>query len=1082
MGEVNLHVFRSLFADSWLSCEKTAVLQGGLLLANQLRQPEQLCTMRKEDWAKIGKPIIQAVTEICRQVRGGYDDRIHWRKKTLCILWSKLLEVEKGEDIDVRWMENPLFAVQNSLPEINHSVLYELVKALGLSKIYVELLLCFQPSEMGIEVQRLVKHITNCTTEKDVQLLLEVWWELLKGRGGQKDTLDQLFSEQCANFTRSSTDPSLQASKRFKPDPESQVPPLCIVSTLLCGLKEVKDHIKTPDMCHFALSNCLDTLYTSYLLDHATDLSIENKLEVISRLVMLKNTHDGAEGFDLVEAICEAHQELAAILTPTQYKPFGITLVQALQIAIEVTSGWEEKGLLTLTHINDPIYSVVRLKNSLKRVIESLEKLALPETMAGNKQMVTALTNMLKNLATSVTFPDPESSLVEKACVAIAITDNRLEGFQRLPELFASELNWAFNVPEWLTCLERNKSAFQHKDLIMKLVSTLIAKCQTDADVKCSKKLKEIIVDIFSQLSLSDKNETLAEMLAISPKGLHGCLPKSVMIGFEEELNLAFNCIIQSGAESSLSSAVSAVARVAFQNPEATLCRCCHLAVMNLGTHTLIAKLLQQLPGLRSPPGQPKETRKPEGNLLCSCLLKTVRNKLSTSQEEDQLLSFVGALMEPSISGARGEKLSFLHPAEVLGNFVLSNLISSSSQSSYSLEMCLRLLQSSLTRDLQTESTHWVMNCSPFPLLYCLSQLLNETVRCWEESPENKLCLSMECKELLISALRTLGEVIGKEVSLAPSVWSRALSWLYGRVEQLDWTVRFHLKEVWGDHFKYEVPSSLMSVCNLPDHEWSGLNLPQYGHGTGLLAWMECCCLSDHVQRTMLDSLSLDQRNPDEVSMFSKGFLLAISQTLPWCTIGEWERLLRAIRELLVSGKLHVPFSLEYIDFLPLLDLRSFAYEMRLSVLLLRVFQLLCGSSCSGWLPPQGWAHAERLYACAVREIIGSLKAKVPLPTTANSPKVAKTDGKAGSEEVLFVLSQLFCHVVHVQVMMQGGAEPLFLCALEILSHYEAVVTAYPKSSSALQDENTRHFLTTIANNLENAEMKAVLHQKIAQL
>lgn len=69
------------------------------------------------------------------------------------------------------------------------------------------------------------------------------------------------------------------------------------------------------------------------------------------------------------------------------------------------------------------------------------------------------------------------------------------------------------------------------------------------------------------------------------------------------------------------------------------------------------------------------------------------------------------------------------------------------------------------------------------------------------------------------------------------------------------------------------------------------------------------------------------------------------------------------------------------------------------------------------------------------------------------------------------------------QVMMPGGqCEPLFLSSLEILSHYEAIMTAFPDSSSPLESDNTRHFFSTITDNLKNQEMKAVLQQKIAQL
>lgn len=66
--------------------------------------------------------------------------------------------------------------------------------------------------------------------------------------------------------------------------------------------------------------------------------------------------------------------------------------------------------------------------------------------------------------------------------------------------------------------------------------------------------------------------------------------------------------------------------------------------------------------------------------------------------------------------------------------------------------------------------------------------------------------------------------------------------------------------------------------------------------------------------------------------------------------------------------------------------------------------------------------------------------------------------------------------------MPGGQCEPLFLSSLEILSHYEAIMANFPESSSPFESANTRLFFTTITDNLENAEMKAVLQQKISQL
>lgn len=1064
-------------SESWLNCEKTAVLQGGFLLANQLCQPQPLSALRKEDWKHIGRPIVQAVTEVCGQLCETNHDRLHWRKRILCIVWSKILENEKGEDVDIRWKENPLFAIQNSLPDLNHTVMLELIKSMGFFSIYVELVQCFESVQQCTELERLVKHVTRDSTDADVKFLLEVWWELLKGRKETDDNLDQIFTAQCVRFTRTLPDCSPQASKRFKPDPDSDVSTTCVMSILFQGLKDIKDAIISSEMCYFALSNCLDMLYTFCLLNHATDLPAEVKIQNIARSVGLRKRNNPLEGVDLIQAICESHRDLAAILTPAQSKPCGITLVQAMNTVLEVIHAWENRGLLRMP-TNEPSALAIRLKDSLGRVLKSLE--VQSGNLKENAETINSLKKTLEDLLASLSFSVPESPSNEVASVVIKIIDSKMKGFEDLPKLFASKLSQTFNDAEWLSCLERNKDTFQQKDLVMALVSSLISKCQSDADVKHCKKLKDIVVEVFSQLPVPDKNGILSEILTLSKKGLHGCLPNSVTTGYEEELNLAFNCIIQGEAKSSLSSAVNAVARVAFQNPEATIQRCCHMAVVNLGAHTLLAQILQQLSGLMSTSRDLSGTNNKEYNLLCRCLQDTMWNKLSSLQEEDQFLCFLSALMESKITGQRGER-SFLLPEDIVHAFVLPYLSFSCPQPCR-LEVCLRLFQSALAHMSTDDAPHWIMNCSPFALLYCLAQLLNNSSKCWEKQLEGDIVLSLECKEMLISILTTVSKAVGKEVAQAPSTWSRALSWLYAKVEELDWTVRIHLKEVWREHFKYEVPSSLMAVSELSEQEWSGLVLPHYGQGTGLLAWIECCCLSDHIREIMLDSLCLNLLNPEEVTMFSKGLLVAVSQVLPWCTVGEWQRILKVLHDLLQSDKLHVPYSLEYVDFLPLLDLRSFAHELQVSVFLLRMFQLLCGSSCAGWLPPQGWAHVGRLCATAMRGIIDSVKNKVPLLSTTTSPKSHIMSSGNLSKEVLFVLTQLFCHVLHVQVMMPGQPEPLFLCALDILSHYEAVMSAYPKSSTALQLANTRHFLTTITDNLQCTDMRAVLHQKIAQL
>lgn len=96
----------------------------------------------------------------------------------------------------------------------------------------------------------------------------------------------------------------------------------------------------------------------------------------------------------------------------------------------------------------------------------------------------------------------------------------------------------------------------------------------------------------------------------------------------------------------------------------------------------------------------------------------------------------------------------------------------------------------------------------------------------------------MDTTEQLVLVLSSLAQVVGAEVSSAPSSWSRALFWLYNKMEDLDWTVRFLLKPVWGEHFKNEVPSSLLDVCDLPEQVKTSCHLSQPLQSKSLLQFV----------------------------------------------------------------------------------------------------------------------------------------------------------------------------------------------------------------------------------------------------
>lgn len=675
------------------------MLQGAFLLADKLCQPSSLSALQKADWSTVGRPILEALREISQQndlvAQPTTALCVSWIKKALCVVWLKLLASEAGEDVEVAWRENSFFPLQNSLPEVNQVVLLEMVKSTAAAQTFADLLLCLPPPQIYAELEKVVQHVmSGSTTEDDVRIFLEVWGELWKGQheekaaaGVGKDDMEMAFAKQFASLSAQSPSLSARAAKRLKLDQEElteSLPATDILHLLLNALRDNKNHISTTALCLEALSISLNALYTTFLIDQAVVLPPEGKLHILSTAVSIREKHKEKLSPELIRQV---QRDLHASHTPSQFGPSRMKLGEALGIITELAQFWQSSGLLKAGDSTSPSYSAFKLEQSVQRVLAALQKPEVQGILAETDDGGTE--NNLRALLESLEFPAAESSSDVAARITAMIISYRMEDHQEFTVLFAGERAWAGGEEHWVDCLEKNQAAFQQCDTLIRLTSTVLSKLHSPgADVSLCRRLRKAVADVFSALTLKDKNKALAAMLRLSSQGLLGrSVPAAVTEGFEQELNMAFNCIIQGSNLSNLNTAVSLVARVAFQNPEAALKSCCHSAVFNKGAFSLMAAILQQLPALsgagreRKGDGEGEEVEgdadgeaQRAGSLFCRCLQETITATSLSANEKEQLDKFLGLLMRPVVVDGEEKKQSFVPPQEVVNTFVLPNL------------------------------------------------------------------------------------------------------------------------------------------------------------------------------------------------------------------------------------------------------------------------------------------------------------------------------------------------------------------------------------------------------------------------
>ncbi|KAM9370621.1 gem-associated protein 4, partial [Phaethornis superciliosus] len=1056
----------------WGVCEQTAVLQGGFLLAARLAQPRALRELRKADWPRVGPPVTDALGEIGARCPSPLQHSL-WKKEAVAIIWAKVLLAEPpAASLDQGWKEDDFFSVGRMIPDVNHTVLFELVKALGAPRFFVQLLLAL-PQELGqSELERLVEYIGSETSPSDIRFFLDVWWEVMKHKEGQEDATVSAFSALMhQQGCESSLEDGLQPPKRFKCDPGSLDDPPAATSLLMVlveGLQQTFRSITLPSMRCYALANLVEllSLFTE-LKAESSSLPVTEYLHKVSSVVTLwsRDAESQFHPSELEEKVKEAERSMSHF---SMAKLSREELFVGLDFLCSLLHAWGEELPDSMNSSEGLCYESYRLMDTLTTLEKNLVHFSVTRDLGENEtRVVLELTqttkDFLKGISSSLKNKDLGTSLVSR--VAMIIIEQKLGRHEEVCSIFASEKPWAFSK-DWVECLVKNKTLFQKAELVLKLLETLVNFATSHQDKEAQElqmQVTKAIVECYTELSLADKNKVISGVLA-SWGGPGLCLNLEVVReGFQEDLNMTFNQITKSVSDEGLTRAVASVARLMLLHPEATVKQICNLAVVNLGAHHFLAQILCSFPALsfletQEDPGRPH-------SLVVRCLEEAVWGRLSTVREEEQFLEFLAFLLQPSSAAP------LVSPAEVTKAFVLPYLKSGSAQ----IELSLQILSKVLGIQPCSEE-HWIKSCHPFPLLFSLCKLLDGYTKYWHQ-PRDQFFPSLEAKDLILNILCQLCEVLTPKTTPSSEVWLQSLAWLHRKVASLDWTIGLRLKQLYGDHFKNEVPATLFEICSLPEDQWTSQPLPAYGPGSGLLAWMECCCVSPALRDTMLTLLKVNVDNPEEVNLFSKGFLVALIQVFPWCSQGEWKSLTRVVENLLQRQILHVPYTLEYIHYMPLLNLRPFASHLQFSVLFLRGFQLLCSSSCSTWLPPEAWLHLVQLYSSSLTHLLGSIRNLV------GSSSLPAEEGTPG-QEVSFTCIQIFCHLLHVAAMLpeKGCGEALVVVALEILLQYQSSSSTDSSPGQALRRANERHFLESITENVGDAALRGTLLQKLSKL
>lgn len=302
----------------WGVCEETAILHGGFLLASRLLQPRPLRELPKAEWPLVGPPITDALREIGARCPSPRQHGL-WKKEAVALVWAKvLLPAPPAASLDREWKEDAFFSVGAMIPDVNRTVLFELVKALGAARLFAQLLLALPPGVCRAELRHLVRYVGHETAPSDVGFLLDVWWEVVRHVRDPEDSTVTAFSSLVREHgCECALDDGLQPPKRFKGDPSSlNGSPAAdgLLVVLMEGLKQTYGSIASPRMRCYALGNLVELLSVFTELEpQGGPLPVAEYLAKVSSVVSLwsSDTESQHHHSGLDEKVKEAERTMS---------------------------------------------------------------------------------------------------------------------------------------------------------------------------------------------------------------------------------------------------------------------------------------------------------------------------------------------------------------------------------------------------------------------------------------------------------------------------------------------------------------------------------------------------------------------------------------------------------------------------------------------------------------------------------------------------------------------------------------------------------------------------------------------------